>query len=179
MSTVYIVEGFIDEGRAQALLESCQQHKFDNSSGDCWDGRLLQPHMMTQGLLRQTKEIIAGVGERIMVTTNKSKLYPDTFNYVRWNVGDSMGLHADGDYDDGSYSWREFGAILYLHDDYEGGEICFPNQGLELKPKAGTLVFFPGKKPFLHCVKEVTRGPRYNLASFWATHEAYRPRSNS
>ena len=57
--------------------------------------------------------------------------------------------------------------LLYLNDDYQGGELVFPDQGLTIKPEAGSLIFFEGdyKKP--HGVNKVTLGPRYNLVTFY------------
>jgi len=53
---------------------------------------------------------------------------------------------------------------LFLNDDYEGGELVFEEHGVTLKPKAGTLVFFPGFYT-RHAVKMVTDGSRINILS--------------
>jgi predicted 2-oxoglutarate/Fe(II)-dependent dioxygenase YbiX len=37
---------------------------------------------------------------------------------------------------------------------------------LELKPKPGTLVVFPGTLKYLHGVRAVTKGMRHTIASF-------------
>lgn len=64
----------------------------------------------------------------------------------------------------------DFSGLLYLNDEYGGGEIVFPNQDLVLKPKPGTLIFFTGSMDFPHSVNEVLSGNRYNLVSFfWPT----------
>jgi hypothetical protein len=58
-------------------------------------------------------------------------------------------------------------AILYLNDDYVDGELFFANSGLELKPKPGSLVLFPGNDEYNHGVRHVGAGPiRYVLVSF-------------
>jgi hypothetical protein len=60
-----------------------------------------------------------------------------------------------------------YATILYLNDDYVAGELFFSNKGLELKPKPGTLVFFPGTDEFNHGVRHVGKGPiRYVLVGF-------------
>jgi hypothetical protein len=53
---------------------------------------------------------------------------------------------------------------LFLNDDYEGGELVFEDYNVTLKPKAGTLVFFPGFYT-RHAVNEVTSGTRINILS--------------
>lgn len=61
----------------------------------------------------------------------------------------------------------KYATILYLNDDYVAGELFFSNKGLELKPKPGTLVFFPGTDEFNHGVRHVGKGPiRYVLVGF-------------
>jgi hypothetical protein len=57
---------------------------------------------------------------------------------------------------------RGITAILYLNSEFEGGEIHFPKQGLELRPSAGTLVIFPSNRNFPHEVKPIVRGQRYS-----------------
>lgn len=61
----------------------------------------------------------------------------------------------------------KYAAILYLNDDYVDGELFFANSGLELKPKPGSLVLFPGNDEYNHGVRHVGAGPiRYVLVSF-------------
>jgi Rps23 Pro-64 3,4-dihydroxylase Tpa1-like proline 4-hydroxylase len=43
---------------------------------------------------------------------------------------------------------------MYLNDEYEGGEINFPENNIMVKPKPGTIVFFPCH--YIHEVMEVT-----------------------
>ena len=53
---------------------------------------------------------------------------------------------------------------LFLNDDYEGGETVFQANGVEtkLKPKPGSLLFFPGYN-IRHGVNEVLSGTRLNI----------------
>ena len=103
------------------------------------------------------------------------KIYPDYLGLVKWENSDMQHPHADGQNENGDhpYHWRNFGCVLYLNDDYEGGEIYFPNQNMEIKPKPNTLVFFPGTLEYLHGVKPITNGVRYTLTSFWTFNKQY------
>jgi hypothetical protein len=53
-------------------------------------------------------------------------------------------------------------AGLFLNDDYEGGELFFPDLGIRLKPKTGDLVLFPGYST-KHGVDLITFGTRLNI----------------
>ena len=69
----------------------------------------------------------------------------------------------------------KYATILYLNDDYADGELFFPNLDIQLKPKAGTLVFFPGDEEYKHGVKHVGQGPiRYVLVGFIKEKDHYK-----
>jgi len=62
--------------------------------------------------------------------------------------------------------------LLYLNDDYDGGELYFPNQNFEIKPVAKSLLVFKGGGENLHGVRQVTGDidhirPRYVIVAFW------------
>lgn len=57
-----------------------------------------------------------------------------------------------------------YGALLYLNDNYVGGEIYYPEIGVEYKPRPGSLmIHYAG---LLHGVKPVTEGVRYSMTGF-------------
>lgn len=97
-------------------------------------------------------------------------LFADTLQLVRWLPGNEQHPHADSENPDGSphpYPWRSHASILYLNEDYEGGSIYFPQHDLDLRPKPGTMVTFPGTSEYMHGVNKITAGERYSIASFW------------
>lgn len=47
-------------------------------------------------------------------------------------------------------------ALLYLNDDYEGGELDFSNLGFSIKPPAGSVLTFPSTEKWTHGVLPVT-----------------------
>ena len=60
-----------------------------------------------------------------------------------------------------------YATIIYINDDYVDGNVFFPKLGIELKPKPGTLLFFPGNEEYEHGVRHVGDGPiRYVLVGF-------------
>lgn len=56
--------------------------------------------------------------------------------------------------------------LIYINDDYEGGEIYFPDRNIEIKPKANMFISFPGNTHYLHGVKTVKNNARFSL-SLW------------
>lgn len=60
-----------------------------------------------------------------------------------------------------------FNVVVYLNDDYEGGEIHFPNQEFMVKPEAGSLIIFPANTPYEYELKDITSGVKYEVPGFW------------
>ena len=58
----------------------------------------------------------------------------------------------------------DLAAVLYINDDYKGGELTFPDLELEIKPKAGSLVVWAGSER--HGVNKIEEGNRYTLITF-------------
>ena len=83
-------------------------------------------------------------------------------DYNVFSPGEKQDVHTD-------FSKRadrpDFSSIVYWSKDFDGGEIYFPEDGVEIKPKAGSLIFW--SNPVLHGVKEITRGDRYATSFFW------------
>ena len=97
---------------------------------------------------------------------NKYNLNLDRITIKAWNKGQSMGPHFDGQ--DGNKDLA-FSLVAYVNDDYEGGEISFPNHNVTIKPKAGSLIMFPSQEPYIHEVKPITSGTRYMSPSHVST----------
>ena len=67
---------------------------------------------------------------------------------------------------------RTLSVIIFLNNDYEGGQLNFhfPSEDnkifLEVKPKPGRLVMWPSNFLYPHSVSPVTKGKRYTIVSW-------------
>jgi hypothetical protein len=93
---------------------------------------------------------------------------------VRWPVGARQEPHADKEFHSGpekgranDFPWYDLAGLFYFNDDYEGGELYFPQHGIEFKPVAGAAYFFPGDMNYTHGVRPVTSGNRFTSPFFW------------
>jgi predicted 2-oxoglutarate/Fe(II)-dependent dioxygenase YbiX len=93
---------------------------------------------------------------------------------VRWLPGQLQMPHADKELHEGSdagkpndFPWYDLAGLFYLNDDYDGGELYFPQHDIKFKPKAGAAYFFPGDMNYIHGVTEITSGTRYVIPFFW------------
>jgi len=93
---------------------------------------------------------------------------------VRWPIGTRQDPHADKELHEGpdagtpnDFPHYDIASLFYFNDDYEGGELFFPVQGIEIKPKAGSAYFFPGDMHYVHGVRPIISGNRYTSPFFW------------
>jgi hypothetical protein len=60
-----------------------------------------------------------------------------------------------------------FANVLYINDDFTGGELHFPTIDVTYRPEKGALIIFPSADDYLHGVLPVGPGPiRYALPAF-------------
>lgn len=88
----------------------------------------------------------------------------------KWLKGAYANNHSDNSELDGTpNAWREnkLVTILYLNDNYEGGNLTFRDHGISIAPEQGTLMVFDVGIGNVHAVTEVTSGERYTMLSSW------------
>lgn len=118
---------------------------------------------------------------------DEPKLFP-TFNIKKYKEGTSMGAHFDQL--DGDQTLR-YSLVMYLNDDFEGGEISFtmsdyagildrqtPHPDYDnpenknfidfsIKPKAGSIIIFPSSAPYHHTAHLVKSKFKYMVPGHW------------
>ena len=80
--------------------------------------------------------------------------------------GDECTLHCDLV----PHEVRVCTAILYINDDYVGGELLFPKQELNLRPRPGEVIVAPATAEFPHLVLPIRKGNRYVVRCFYVCH---------
>lgn len=105
----------------------------------------------------------------------KEQVTLNRVNYQVLTAGQGLGYHSDanGAYE-GTMDHQGYSALVYLTDDYEGGEILFYDDdsgsvesATSYHPDAGTLIYFRGDDDHPHSVNEVLSGERANLILFY------------
>jgi hypothetical protein len=122
-------------------------------------------------------ETIINMQQRLKVEVDKFfevNAWPTSAALVRWLPGQLQMPHADKELHEGEnrgkpndFPFYDIAGLFYLNDDYEGGELYFPEQGIQFKPKRGAAYFFPGDMNYIHGVTEITSGIRYVSPFFW------------
>jgi hypothetical protein len=86
-------------------------------------------------------------------------VYYEAFNFVKYEgEGKHFNIHADHG---PSYN-ATVSAVIYINDDYEGGEIQFPRlDGYIHKPKVGDIAIFPSNYIYEHASLPMKSGTKY------------------
>ncbi len=101
----------------------------------------------------------------------KAPIYSDILQIAQWPVGKFMTPHADNANPDGQphgMPYRDFGAITYLNDDYDGGELYLTALDVVIKPRRGMFLAFTAGFHHEHAVLKVTGGnTRLTMPTFY------------
>jgi len=182
---IFLVKEYISKDTAKFLIDSISPHLIETPRehvyGDLMGEEIVSPHSVGTYTDSANYNVSIDVYNGLLSSINS--LVSEKFESAHKVIGYFFScmtdgaineIHMDNCYKDENgeihvakkYLSKKSG-LLYLNDDYEGGELVFPDQGLSIKPESGSLIFFEGdhKKP--HGVNMVISGPRYNLITFY------------
>jgi hypothetical protein len=169
-----VVENFISAETADYIHNTLKSKAIINPNG------LLSVYL-TESVLGEQNTIIdsflfllvESIANQLGFKKDHVKL--NRVNYQILTEGQELGYHSDknGAYQD-TMDNDGYSALLYLNDNYLGGEIVFydDNTGslensTSYHPNSGTLVYFKGDDNYPHSVNKVLSGERANLILFY------------
>jgi len=159
-----------------------ETHSMYNDDGLCiYDASFWENRVATDNTLNKVDpkvvKVIEGLQSRLKIEVDNFfnvDAFPTSAALVRWLPGQYQHPHADKELHVGEdkgkpneFPYYDLSGLFYLNSDYEGGELYFPDHGIQFKPKAGSAYFFPGDINYLHGVTEITSGIRYVCPFFW------------
>jgi hypothetical protein len=87
---------------------------------------------------------------------------PANILFRKYKEGTFMPHHEDSVH-------RQYGggftALLYLNEDYVGGELFFKDKNIKFKPTKGSLLIFPGNE--MHEILLLEKGDRYMISAYF------------
>lgn len=89
--------------------------------------------------------------------------FMEAINFVRYKPGQHFAVHTDHGF---SYTCT-VSSVMYLNDEYEGGELWFPYLDITLKPQAGDVVLFPSTYIYAHASLKVKSGVKYSAVTMF------------
>lgn len=159
---IHYVPGFMPKDVALSIANYAKTHtlefeEFGNGEKEFTVHTYHQIQKHDQGLLDVMQEYAKKVYD--FVQNNYDGPFAD-FYETKTHIAKFLpgyGMHEH--YDAGRPN--DIATLVYLNNDYDGGEIYFPAYKISFKPEPGDLLTFPDNPNFVHGVKEVRDGIRY------------------
>jgi hypothetical protein len=176
------VQNFISKEDAEKIVNFAKGiQKWEDSEGTSfWSNRSLSDINIyanyDKKMAEHLYELRQRIGDFIKESYGVEEIYPDLMQIVRWFPGQEQHPHADNMKNTENNQWfhhRDFGALIYLNDDYTGGETYYPQHNQSIVPEAGKLAVHPGTTDHLHGVTKIENSTRYTIASFWTKDRSY------
>ncbi|NND69059.1 MAG: hypothetical protein HKN19_15825 [Halioglobus sp.] len=147
------------------------------------DNRITQRVDMSGHQAMLDEPVLRAIRSRIEPAMNCRVEWFEEPHILQYEPGGFYACHADSEnLDKSSNLWervldRDVSLLLYLDDEYEGGELEFANFDYTLRPRAGMLVFFPSDSRYRHAALPVTAGMRHAIVSWMSLHGVEKLRS--
>jgi hypothetical protein len=168
---IFIVEDFLTEQEViileNLIKKSKKEYINDSITNDYFKGKLIKFNS-DQSLGDEVTSINAKIYQRAIsciegITNNKYE-YTHIDSIIKTG-GSGMPPHSD-DSPLVEDLTTDYGVVIYLNENYTGGEIYYPNLNIEFKPKRKSLIIHPGNVEYSHGVKDVINGERYCITFF-------------
>jgi hypothetical protein len=164
---IKLIPNFLSNDEIKYLLDNVDENRkvsFESQKDDS-DNALNWMHIYTG--IEDRFDIKGRIASEIVKAYSFNRIKPKEpqLSVAKWETGTKLNLHVD---DLGYVTDNHIPTLIYLNDDYEGGEISFAIHNITIKPKIGDLLIFPGNMHYAHEVKEVLSGTRYTLP-IWFT----------
>jgi hypothetical protein len=176
---ISITENFLSENEAAYLINVAEstdpsiwrtegENSPESDSYIFWDDKNLFLHKLPEfdrQLILDIEERAHAIYEKVYGLEGLGPRYVSINIIHRFSPGHSMEPHQDrGPH----YTNNDImhGFVIYINDNYSGGEIYYPKKDIAIKPNARSLVIHPGSEEYTHGVKPVESGLRYTLTSF-------------
>jgi len=178
---IYLWEDLVDSTDLTKILDWWKEYK-ENDVNDFdtlpWfeDSALYYNECIGTPIEKEVTKIRDKMLEAARKSYNKPEIVPNTTTLVQWKEGKYMTAHKDNGYenDKDTLFMREFTAVMYINDDYEGGEtfVLDEESGDEVisyEPKKNTMLIFRSDESCVHGVKEITAGRRLTMSMWFTT----------
>ena len=153
MSLIYLEDNFITRGQSMSIIDH-----YKSNLNSVYNHNLTYP--LPINLDKCSNSLIQTITNKI---TDKCKMFDNNveiqnLEIVKWPFNSRLNYHIDEDLDD------VFASILYLNDNFWGGQTAFDT--FQINPKIGRLLIFSNRH-YKHSVRRVKFNSRYTLSAWY------------
>lgn len=152
---ILLIKDFLPQDIVKSILDLANSASEEDWNkypiGSLWKGRLLE-FSLDKNLISNEISAILNYRYKFIATNIVRKLLP----------GDERPAHYDSEKDPSC----EYGIVMYLNDDFEGGEIFYPSKGITHKPVKNSVLIHSAGPDYVHGIYPVLSGVRYYMTLF-------------
>lgn len=166
MAQPNVINNFISEESAKKIELFLRPKAEMNPKG--LFSKQLYPFDISHDIYIEIKSIVENIERQFGFPEDKISINRVLYQVLR--EGEFLGYHTDAYGGVDGYGVIGYSALLYLNNDYDGGEIIFYDKEggqTEYKPNPGTLIYFKGDENYPHSVNKVISGERANIILFF------------
>lgn len=174
------IDNFLTKEECEEIVYISQKlNPWDDAGSEFWNGKVLNDVTIYNKLSPELGRFLINLRDRVGQEIQKQysiqeNIYSDVQQIVRWTPGMEMSPHSDNMENTEHHHHhmhRSFGTVIYLNDDYVGGNTYYPNYDTAITPKAGRLAIHPSDTDHMHGVSKVLESDRFTIVSFWTFDE--------
>jgi hypothetical protein len=160
---IYVIDNFLSNEEHQKLSNFV--NKYDETSWikEPWTTERTQRESLPKDIIQLLKKIFqtARLNSINYYDIELDNDHRGEYLLTKWSKGSNMKPHIDTD----AQKHQHIVCMYYINDNYDGGEIVFPDYDLKIKPKSNSILMFPGNENYVHGVIEVSEGFRYTFGT--------------
>ncbi|WP_378176778.1 prolyl hydroxylase family protein [Aquimarina sp. SS2-1] len=164
---IFLVENFLSKEMCDHFIEKGEQVSFEEAKVSI-DGRQVRIKGIrnNQRIMFKDKLLADKIWKKIepyvqlSFGSYKVNDLNEMFRIYKYEKGQRFKMHRDGSYERNEKECSFFSFLIYLNDDFEGGDTYFEN-GITVIPKLGDALLF--HHPLRHEGKPIVSGVKYVL----------------
>ena len=164
----HIVEKFLTPEECKGFIDFSEKQGYQESLIRSKDGEVMNKDIRDNDrVIWDNPQVAAQLWELVkdMMPADIEGYEPIGLNerlrFYRYRDGQQFKPHVDGPYKKSETEKSKITLLLYLNEDFEGGNTTLVLEGEEIEPKEGMLFLFEHK--IMHCGRPVTKGTKYVL----------------
>ena len=152
---IFVVENFLTSQDLQYFDEKIKNAKWDIEQR--W-------YPWSYNVENVDEEVTKSILNKVQSLFEEKYSWNGSHIIQRIRAGHGMDEHLDKS--DLEEQENSVGVAMYINDNFDGGEIYYPNLEISYKPLRGALICHPGTAKYMHGVKTVSGNDRYILSSY-------------
>lgn len=163
---VFLIKDFLTKNQCDFFIEKGEEISFQEAKVNI-DGTqvVLKGVRNNKRIMFKDKELAYEIWEKLKSFSPSKKGYEamgpnELFRIYKYNKEERFKMHRDGSFKRNETESSLYSLLIYLNENFEGGETYF-EKGINIKPKTGDVLIF--RHPLRHEGKKITSGTKYVL----------------